>query len=69
MVRSLAQHLSSSLDVPPPIGELCRPVPKLNIADRRAAAARCMHADGIDPALVTDGDRILGIVTRGWTLR
>lgn len=64
VLRSLAQHPASALDGPPrPIGELCRTVPTLNTADRRSAAARCMHADGIDAALVTDGDRLLGIVT------
>lgn len=64
VLRSLAEHPASALDgPPPPVGELCRPVPRLNTADRRSAAARRMHADGIDAALVTDGDRLLGIVT------
>lgn len=64
VLRSLAEHPVSTLDGPTaPVGELCRPVPRLDTTDRRSTAAMRMHADGVDAALVTDGDRLLGIVT------
>jgi CBS domain-containing protein len=38
-------------------------VPALRLTDRRSAAAQQMHAAGTDAVLVTDGPRVLGIVT------
>jgi CBS domain-containing protein len=64
VLRSVAEHPASALDgPPPPVGELCRTVPRLDVADRRSVAARSMHAAGVDAALVAHGDRLLGIVT------
>ncbi|MBW0133769.1 CBS domain-containing protein [Pseudonocardia abyssalis] len=45
------------------VADVCRTAPALEPAARRSAAARSMHAGGIDAVLVTDGDRLLGIVT------
>lgn len=50
--------------VPPQrVEDLCRAVPALEPTASRSAAARSMHAGGIDAVLVTDGERLLGIVT------
>ena len=40
-----------------------RPVPALEPTARRSDAARRMRATGVDAVLVTDGERLLGIVT------
>ncbi|WP_300007552.1 CBS domain-containing protein [Pseudonocardia sp.] len=45
------------------VGELCRPVPALGPTARRSDAARRMHTEGTDVVLVTDGERLLGILT------
>lgn len=50
--------------VPPQrVRDLCRRVPVVGPGTRRSAAARSMHAGGIDAVLVTDGERLLGILT------
>ena len=51
-------------EVPPlPVGAVCRAVPRLGSGERRCAAARLMHAAGVDACLVVEGERVLGIVT------
>ena len=51
-------------EVPPlPVGAVCRSVPRVGPGERRSAAARRMHAAGVDACLVVDGERVLGIVT------
>ncbi len=45
------------------VGEIARPVEQLPVTARRSDAARRMQADTSDAVLVTDGDRLLGIVT------
>ena len=51
-------------EVPPlPVGAVCRAVPRLGSGERRSAAARLMHAAGVDACLVVEGERVLGIVT------
>lgn len=45
------------------VGELCRPVPALRPTDRRSTAANGMRASGVDAVLVTEGHRLVGLVT------
>lgn len=47
----------------PRVGALCRLAPALEPTARLSDAARRMHAEGVDAVLVTDGERLLGIVT------
>ncbi|MFC4943213.1 HPP family protein [Pseudonocardia sp. GCM10023141] len=64
VVRCIAERsLLGDHSRPATAGELCRVVPTLRLTDRRSTAAQQMHADGIDAVLVTDGPRVLGIVT------
>lgn len=46
-----------------PVAELCRPAPALRPTDRRSAAAACMRSSGVDAILVTEGHRLIGLVT------
>lgn len=50
-------------DGPIPVGLLARRTPTVAPDDRRATAARVMRLAATDAALVTDGERLLGIVT------
>jgi CBS domain-containing protein len=43
--------------------ELCRTVPALRPTDRRSTAVRGMHTGGVDAVLVTEGHRLVGLVT------
>lgn len=45
------------------VAELCRPVPALRPTDQRCAAAVHMRASGLDAVLVTEGQRLIGLVT------
>jgi CBS domain-containing protein len=50
--------------VPPlRVADVCRSTPAVEPTASRSAAARRMHAEGIDAVLVTDGERLVGIVT------
>lgn len=60
LIRCLAEgRLSGDVAV----AELCRPVPALRPTDRRSAAAERMRASGVDAVLVTEGHRLIGLVT------
>jgi CBS domain-containing protein len=48
---------------PPLIGPLVRPVPMVPVGGRRSLAARAVLAGDVDAVVVTDGDRLVGIVT------
>lgn len=64
LVRRVAERLllgeHGALEV---VTDLCRPTPELRPTDRRSAAARQMQVAGTDAVLVTEGDRLVGIVT------
>lgn len=45
------------------IGPLVRPVPMVPVGGRRSLAARAVLAGDVDAVVVTDGDRLVGIVT------
>ena len=45
------------------VGPLARPVPTLPSSVRRSDAARAMLAGDVDAVLITDEDRLVGIVT------
>lgn len=45
------------------VAELCRPVPALRPTDRRSSAAVSMRSSGLDAVLVTEGRRLIGLVT------
>ena len=47
----------------PVVGPLARPVRTLPVTARRSEAARAVLDSGIDAVLVTDGGRLVGIVT------
>jgi CBS domain-containing protein len=50
--------------VPPlRVADVCRKAPTLSPTARRSAAAASMHAGGIDAVLISDGERLLGILT------
>lgn len=46
-----------------PVWQLTRRVSPIPRSARRSDAARRMHTDGLDAVLVTDGGRLVGIVT------
>jgi CBS domain-containing protein len=48
---------------PPTVGPLARPVPMVPVGWRRSRAARAVLAGDIDAVLVTDADRLVGILT------
>lgn len=48
---------------PQRVRDVCRQVPAVEPGARRSTVARSMRAGGIDAVLVTDGERLLGIVT------
>jgi CBS domain-containing protein len=48
---------------PPLLGALVRSVPMVPVGGRRSMAARAVLAGDVDAAVVTDGDRLVGIVT------
>ena len=48
---------------PPLLGPLVRALPMVSIDERRSVAARTLLAGDVDAVLVTDGDRLVGIVT------
>ncbi len=48
---------------PPLVGPLARPVPAVAATAHRSAVARAMVAAGTDVVLVTDEERLVGIVT------
>ena len=48
---------------PPLLGPLVRPLPTVSVDDRRSAAARAVLAGDVEAVLVTDDDRLVGIVT------
>ncbi|WP_028927892.1 CBS domain-containing protein [Pseudonocardia acaciae] len=60
IIRCLAE---GRLRGPVTVGSLCRPVPTLRSADRSSTAARSMNATGVDAVLVTEGHRLVGLVT------
>lgn len=45
------------------VGQLCRPVPQVSENDRRSTVAQLMSAHGIDAVLVTQNDKLIGLVT------
>lgn len=45
------------------VGPLARPVPTLSITKRRAEVATALLACDVDAVLISDGDRLVGIVT------
>jgi CBS domain-containing protein len=45
------------------LGPLVRALPTVSVDDRRSAAARAVLAGDVDAVLVTDGGRLVGIVT------
>lgn len=58
LVRSLAEGKQGHA-----AAELCRTVPALRPTDRRSSAVRGMHTGGVDAVLVTEGHRLVGLVT------
>lgn len=48
---------------PPLVGPLARPAPVVAPTDHRSAAARAMVAAGTDVVLVTEQERLVGIIT------
>lgn len=48
---------------PPTVGPLGRPVPTVPVGWRRSRAARAVLSGDVDAVLVTDGDRLVGILT------
>jgi len=45
------------------LGPLVRAIPTVSVDERRSAAARAVLAGDVDAVLVTDGGRLVGIVT------
>jgi CBS domain-containing protein len=48
---------------PPLLGPLARPMPTVPAGGRRSLAARALLDGDVESVLVTDGDRLVGIVT------
>ncbi len=52
-----------AIGTPALVGPLARPVPTLPVTRRRSEAAQAMLAGDVDAVLITDDDRLVGIVT------
>ena len=48
---------------PPLLGALVRALPTVSVDEHRSMAARALLAGDVEAVLVTDGDRLVGIVT------
>jgi len=64
LIRYLAGGSMSSLDhATVPVSTLSRSAAPVSVSARRSNAARRMQTENTDAVLVTDGDRLVGIVT------
>ncbi|GEL20389.1 CBS domain-containing protein [Pseudonocardia asaccharolytica] len=65
--RDLLAHIPASMArfpaAPPLVTTFCRAAPVLRATDHRSTAAERMQATGVDAVLVTEGERLVGLVT------